>query len=1051
MTFPPLPLLHRRPKWAALALACATLVACGSGGSSSDDPSGAGDTDNGFESDDPSLKSTDELGGSGGADAGASGAAESPSADGKGAGDANRAVEEADIIRQDGNRLYALSRTGGLAIVDITNPDKLRLLGRKRLDAMPFEMYVRDGRAYVMLNDFGHWVATADGWGGQWVTSSEIVSLDVTDATRIKELASYDVPGSIADSRIVGDALYLVTFEDGYCWHCTQKPTTMVTSFQVQGGTFKRVQQLPFTSEREGYSAWQRSVSATNQRLYIAGPSWSWNGQGESDSVVQVVDITDPGGRLVKGADVPIAGEINSRWQMDEHEGVLRVVSQFGSTFGSNSPKNPKVQTFTVQSASVITKLGETELTLPKPEGLRSVRFDGTRAYAITAERTDPLFTIDLSDPAAPKQKGVLEMPGWIFHMEPRGDRLVGFGFDDTQWGAGLQVSLFDVSDLEKPTMLKRVEFGSGSGNFAEDQDRIHKSLRVLDDDGMILVPFASYGSRRDGSCGKPVSGIQLIDYTRDDLVVRGVAPQYGMPRRALLANGRLLGVSDRSVTSFDITAKDAPKKKSEIDLANPANRLTRIGNSIATITNDWWTGEATLALTPAGKPDDASVSGKLALGALSPEMSASCSWGVGSWANWYSARLFPVGDKLVVTVPLSTYTNTTRGGKLIVGVVDVKNPAAPKLVGKTTIQLTERSNESYWGYGWWGFWDGYDYYGYASSMVGALAGSGDGIVQVGSKLAYLEVDVEYERTELAQEPGDAYYGPRYRVTPHYHRKIHVIDAASGANPSVAPAVALPDSDGAAPLHLLGSTVLTSRWNRGSSPGKVRFYVDRVDIGGAAPTRLRGLNVPGSLIAVDAAAKRIVTVDYKRSVRPANDWNECQHGPDGAPSRFDYDAKECITVARDFKLVDVDGTRATLRDTFTPPAQNLGGILVSSDRIYVTRHAIYDWNNYRYDSSTPPKMLREGGLWAIGGIAAGKLSIVSELKGDMNWPLAADGPRVALYTPGGVAIADTTSATPRILAKSELRGWGYASHVLFDGNRAVCSLGDWGMQTIALK
>ncbi|MBK6696529.1 MAG: hypothetical protein IPG50_30710 [Myxococcales bacterium] len=39
--------------------------------------------------------------------------------------------------------------------------------------------------------------------------------------------------------------------------------------------------------------------------------------------MIQVVDISDAGGKLVKGADVAVAGQIQSRWQMDEHAGGL--------------------------------------------------------------------------------------------------------------------------------------------------------------------------------------------------------------------------------------------------------------------------------------------------------------------------------------------------------------------------------------------------------------------------------------------------------------------------------------------------------------------------------------------------------------------------------------------------------------------------------------------------------------------------------------------------------------------------------------------------------
>ncbi|RYG66939.1 hypothetical protein EON77_16960, partial [bacterium] len=378
---------------------------------------------------------------------------------------------------------------GGLAVVDISDPDHLKLLGRKRTDGIPFEMYVRDGKAYVMFDDFGRYVAVAGNPYGQWVTSSEILALDVSDPAAITETAHYDVPGNVADSRLVGDAMYVVTYENGYCWSCSSTPSTVVTSFNLGGAAIAKVDTLAYAGEANTYS-YKRSVSASNKRLYIAGPEWNWRpGAENASSVIQVVDITDPTGHLKKGADVAIAGQINNRWQIDEYEGVLRVVSQYGNGWrGSSGAINPRVETFTITDSNTFTPLGSTELKLPSPESLRSVRFDGPRGYAITAQQMDPLFTIDLSDPKAPKQAGELEMPGWIFHMEPRGDRLVGFGYAGPN-SSTLAVSLFDVADIAHPAMLSRVSFGDGYSQVAEDQDRIHKSVRVLDDDGLILVP----------------------------------------------------------------------------------------------------------------------------------------------------------------------------------------------------------------------------------------------------------------------------------------------------------------------------------------------------------------------------------------------------------------------------------------------------------------------------------------------------------------------------------------------------------------------------------
>lgn len=1034
-----------------LLLGAAFLAAACGGGTytgDQDDPNDPNDprVDNGFESDDPSLQNERVQRESGGGedDSASAGTSGKPAAAPESSnGDAQRAIEEADIVKLEGNRLYALSRYGGLAIIDTSNPDQLRLVGRKRLNGTPFEMYLRGGRAYVMLSDFGRYVVADGARYGTWVQTSEMLALDLSTETDIKEFAHYDIPGTIADSRLVGDAIYVVTNENGSCWGCQQnKNGAVVSSFNIAGGGIAKVADLSFLTPNNGYG-WQRSVSASSDRLYIAGPAYDWNpGSSGGRSIIQVVDIHDPQGHLVKGADVPVDGQIQSRWQMDEYAGVLRVVSQNGNGWGNGV--DPSVQTFTIQSSSSIVPLGQTKLILPKPESLRSVRFDGLRGYAITAERTDPLFTIDLADPAAPRQAGELHMPGWITHMEPRGDRLVGFGFADTTWSSKLAVSLFDVTSLDNPTMLQRVEFGSGGGQYAEDQDRIHKSVQVLDDKGLILVPFASYGYWDNGSCSSPQSGIQLIDYSHDQIALRGIAPQYGQPRRALFAGERLLAMSDRNVTSFDVTQRDAPTKTNEIDLSNPTYRLSKVGNHIASISNDWWTSEVVLSLTPYEGADDASVSGKLSLASLADPSAELCNGSSSSWAQWYAARLFTFGTQIVVSVPVSSYTGNTYSQKLVFGVVDASNPLEPKLISKTAVQMAPQSS---YGYGYGGFFDGYGYYSYYG---GSLLTDGESLVQVGNKLAYLEN--RFETIESKTAAGNSTYDTKI------HRNLHVVDFANPAAPTVAAPLALGDSRGTSPLIVHGNDVLTSRWRPSPvTPGKVKFYLDRFDLSGATPQRRVSVNTPGSILTSDAQTARLVTVDYKRSSIPTN-HETCYRGGYNGARYYDGDTGLCHSVERSFKLSDLSGDTVTLRNTFVPPSQSLGGVQLAEDRIYVTRYPVYDYSattgvgggegGYTYYE---PKVLEEGGLYVLGGIRAGTIGLVSQMDGDAQWPLAARGTRVALYTQQGLAIYDTATPTPTLLSEQTLRGgYGYTSDVLLEQDRAVCSLGEWGMQTIHL-
>ena len=95
------------------------------------------------------------------------------------------------------------------------------------------------------------------------------------------------------------------------------------------------------------------------------------------------------------------------------------------------------------------------------------MRFLGDRAYVVTFRQIDPLFIIDLSDPAQPRVAGELKIPGFSAYLHPLGDGLLlGVGQDaDPRTGRplGPQATLFDVSDPAAPTSLGTVALSSRS------------------------------------------------------------------------------------------------------------------------------------------------------------------------------------------------------------------------------------------------------------------------------------------------------------------------------------------------------------------------------------------------------------------------------------------------------------------------------------------------------------------------------------------------------------------------------------------------------------
>jgi hypothetical protein len=1018
-----------RPWLAAGALVLPTLLAACSTSRGDGGPPGAAD----FESDDPTGRTTrDGAGSASGGSAGSGGsAATGGSSTGGGGGtaggesDPNRAIEEADIIKIEDGKLYALSQYGGLSIIDVSVRDRLTMLGGHKIVAMPFEMYVREGVVIALYNGFADYSYDAATRSWTYFQTSYVVALDARDPEHVVELGRFAVGGDISDSRIVGDILYVAAFENGFCWNCPTTPRTNVMSLDVSTLTdIRKVDELHF-EERNDYS-WKRSLTATDERLYIAGPAW-----GPSEpvgSTIQVIDISDPAGDMVAGAEVQASGQIDSRWQMDEHEGVLRVISQ---PFAWRVDRAPEIQTFRVESSQTVTPLGRETMRLPRPERLQSVRFDGTRAYAITFERIDPLFTIDLGDPANPRQVGELEMPGWVYHMEPRGDRVLGLGFDQGNPEGSITVSLFDVSDLENPTMLDRVNFGGDWGSLAEDQDRIHKAFNILDEEGLILVPFSGWSNTNDDddACywGRYLSGVQLVDWANDALELRGVAPSVGQARRGLLHDQRLITMSDERVETFDIGDRDTPSKRAALPIAKYVTHTAAVGDKVLRVSQNWWTQIAELDVTNVGDAGKPTATGELTLPELDSRNTCySSTWLGDVYSNASNAYL--VYDTYEYDPNRGTSTQSVR-----VLTVDVSDATKPEVVGNVSLGLQANYYYGYYGYG----------YGYG------LVQSGAGIVNVGSTLVLSDRTLEWSSD-----------GPHAAIG-----SLKVVDLADPERPRVK-SVALPSSIGFTGLLASGDMIATSHYERSpANPDRVRFYVDRVDVSDPArPVALPKVNVPGSLVAFDAESSHAVTTDYRRVIVSGVTYATCaeRYGS----YLFDAGDKQigtntlgrCTVMEQTLLLVHLADDRATVVDSMKLPlGEAITTTALGDDRLFaaVGRANGYYGSHGGYYGYYSSFSETEMPLVVISGIRSGTFRAARlELSAGDSWghvPLVASGTRAALSTGfrGKLVVIDADDADePSVAREVELGGWVQDLDVV--GDSAIASLGYDGAQAISL-
>jgi uncharacterized secreted protein with C-terminal beta-propeller domain len=206
-----------------------------------------------------------------------------------------------------------------------------------------------------------------------------------------------------------------------------------------------------------------------------------------------------------------VEGHLLNSYAMSERDGVLRVATTTGSQWGGGDASESFVTTLALdgQELSELGRVGD----MGEGEQIYAVRFLDDVAYVVTFRQTDPLYVVDLSDPANPRVTGELGIPGYSAYLHPLGDgRLLGVGQAGTDDGSltGAAVSLFDVSDPANPRRVDQLELGGGSSAVEWDP---HAFLYWAPEQ-LALVPMDSYEDPASGGVGIEVDG--------DDLRERG-------------------------------------------------------------------------------------------------------------------------------------------------------------------------------------------------------------------------------------------------------------------------------------------------------------------------------------------------------------------------------------------------------------------------------------------------------------------------------------------------------------------------------------------------
>jgi inhibitor of cysteine peptidase len=261
------------------------------------------------------------------------------------------------------------------------------------------------------------------------------------------------------------------------------------------------------------------TIYASPAALYLTDSEYDPSDNYRENTVIHKFSFGEDGAaRYTASGTVP--GRLLNQFSLGEYTGNLRVathrtgsggvlwrdvvigVASTGSgaaggagtmTAQTTDPVEPDNAVFVLgQNAEALDILGSVA-NFGTNEQIYAVRFIGDHGFVVTFRQMDPLFVLDLADPANPHLVGELQAPGFSDYLHPLGtDYLIGVGHatDQTEWGGtgvkGIQLSLFNVSDWTNPQVLQQISIGSWGSS--SEVSSTHKAFTIIEHAGQTLI-----------------------------------------------------------------------------------------------------------------------------------------------------------------------------------------------------------------------------------------------------------------------------------------------------------------------------------------------------------------------------------------------------------------------------------------------------------------------------------------------------------------------------------------------------------------------------------
>jgi inhibitor of cysteine peptidase len=461
-------------------------------------------------------------------------------------------VDEADIVKTDGTYIYLASK--GQVFIIRTNSTEI--VASIPLNGSITGIFVNGNKLVVFEGEnivyLGVMKYYASYYGGQ----SSVKVYDISNKRNPILFRNISMNGSYFDSRMIGDYVYVLVTSPVYQMvRNVSLPSVRdngkIESIQASSIYYSNVTDYSYSFttilafnvqdnkeivHQTILSGYATSIYVSAGNIYLASPKYDY-GYAEKTQIHRIKINT---GEITYEASGEVLGYVLNQFSMDEYKGYFRLATTTTGYVPRGIIATTQEQTTSVSQVYVLNanmKMVGNLTGLAPGETIYSARFMGDRCYLVTFVKIDPLFVIDLKNPANPQVLGTLKIPGYSSYLQPYDDNhIIGIGKQtvesdskDFAWYQGVKISLFDVKNVAKPQEVANATIGDRGTDSPALSD--HKALLFDKTRNLLAIPVlvarinpAQYpGEIPAYAYGEPVwQGLYVYTITENTLTLKG-------------------------------------------------------------------------------------------------------------------------------------------------------------------------------------------------------------------------------------------------------------------------------------------------------------------------------------------------------------------------------------------------------------------------------------------------------------------------------------------------------------------------------------------------